>query len=92
MATLRAGDSPEIVPSFQLRWEDTQQAYVLLYPEGVVKLNTSAAEILKRCNGDLTVAQIIEELKHQFPGADLEPGVWRFLETSHDNGWIRVTA
>jgi pyrroloquinoline quinone biosynthesis protein D len=92
-SALRAQDSPEIVPGLKLRWEDTQQAYVLLYPEGVVKLNATAAEILKRCDGARTVEALIGELQHEYPdAAALEASVWRFLEVSHDNGWIRAKA
>ena len=37
---------------FRLQWEPAQKAHVLLYPEGMVKLNGSAGEILKRCDGE----------------------------------------
>jgi pyrroloquinoline quinone biosynthesis protein D len=40
---------PAIGRGFRLQWEPAQQAHVLLYPEGMVKLNGSAGEILKRC-------------------------------------------
>ncbi len=36
-------DRPSIRPGIRLQWEAVQNAYVLLYPEGMVKLNTSAA-------------------------------------------------
>ena len=35
----------------RFQWEEAQAAYVLLYPEGMVKLGQSAGEILKRVNG-----------------------------------------
>lgn len=89
---LQANDRIEIAPAFHFRWEESQGAYVLLYPEGVVKLNESAAEILKRCTGDHSVTQIIADLERQFPGVDLAASVRGFLEVSHDNGWIRVKA
>lgn len=89
---LQASDCIEIAPAFHFRWEESQGAYVLLYPEGVVKLNESAGEILKRCTGERSVTQIITDLQQQFPDADLEASVRRFLEVSHDNGWIRVKA
>ncbi len=83
-------DTPAINSMFLLRWEKTQDAYVLLYPEGVIKLNASAAEILKRCTGKLTVAELISELKALFAdeGAEVESGIYRFLETSYAKGWI----
>lgn len=83
-------DTPAINPMFLLRWEKTQDAYVLLYPEGVIKLNASAAEILKRCTGKITVDELINELKTLFidESAAIESGIYRFLETSYAKGWI----
>jgi len=88
--TIQPQDRPAINPMFLLRWEKTQDAYVLLYPEGVIKLNGSAAEILRRCNGQATVAQLVDELKTLFneDAAVIETGIYRFLETSHAKGWI----
>jgi pyrroloquinoline quinone biosynthesis protein D len=37
----------KLKPIFRLQWEPAQNAHVLLYPEGMVKLNQSAGEILK---------------------------------------------
>ena len=42
---------PRLAPHYMFRWEDSQDAYILLYPEGLIKLNLSAGEILKRCDG-----------------------------------------
>jgi pyrroloquinoline quinone biosynthesis protein D len=39
---------PAIDRKFRLQWEAAQNAHVLLYPEGMIKLNASAGEILKR--------------------------------------------
>jgi pyrroloquinoline quinone biosynthesis protein D len=82
---------PELNPMFLFRWEDTQDSYVLLYPEGVVKLNPTAGEILKRCTGEATLAAMIEELQGLFvgPPGTVEQGVRKFLEVSHAKGWIR---
>ncbi|MGH7929123.1 MAG: pyrroloquinoline quinone biosynthesis peptide chaperone PqqD, partial [Candidatus Binatia bacterium] len=63
---------------------------VLLYPEGMVTLNTSASEILKRCEDAHTVAEIVTDLKQHFPGADVEPDVLKFLEDAKDNGWVSI--
>jgi pyrroloquinoline quinone biosynthesis protein D len=80
---------PRIAPSFRFQWEPAQDAYVILYPEGMVKLNPSAGEILKRCDGTANVQAIIADLQHAFPGADLAEEVHRFLEIARGNGWIR---
>ncbi len=82
-------DMPRIAPGFRLQWEEAQGAYVILYPEGMVKLNTSAAETLKRCDGTRRIGEIIADLERQFPGVPLASDVERFLETAHGHGWIR---
>lgn len=82
-------DRPQLDPKYLFRWEKSQDAYVLLYPEGVIKLNASASEILKRCTGESTVTDIVAELKDLFVDvADIENSIYRFLEVSHAKGWI----
>lgn len=87
-------DRPVVNPLFLFRWEDTQQSYVLLYPEGVVKLNDTAGEILKRCDGKHTVAQLVDALSQEFAmdTATIARSVSNFLEVSHAKGWIRRQA
>jgi pyrroloquinoline quinone biosynthesis protein D len=79
-----------VTPSYRLQWEPAQDAHVLLYPEGMVKLNPSAAEILKLCDGTRTIAQIIADLSAKFPEADLRTDVMHFLHAAHEQGWIKT--
>ena len=81
---------PCITSMFRLQWEQAQECHVLLYPEGMVKLSTSAGEILKRVDGQNSVAAIIDDLKSVFPEADLDDDVLKFLEQARDNGWINI--
>lgn len=82
-------ERPRLNRLFRLQWEEVQQAYVLLYPEGMVKLNQSAAEILKRCDGTLTVAQLIAELQLAFGEADLRDPVEGMLRAAFEKDWIQ---
>lgn len=84
--------TPEIAPTFRFQWEEAQDCYVILYPEGMVKLSQSAGEILKRCDGEKDAERIIAELEADFPGADLRKDVTTFLEQAKNNGWIRFKA
>ena len=79
----------EIAPTFRFQWEEAQDCYVILYPEGMVKLSGSAGEIMKRCDGSKSTDDIIAELETAFPGVDLEDDVHNFIENARDNGWIR---
>jgi pyrroloquinoline quinone biosynthesis protein D len=73
---------------FRFQWEEAQGAYVLLYPEGMVKLGQSAGEILKRIDGASSVGAIIADLERTFPGADLRQDVTDFLQHAREKGWI----
>ena len=61
---------------------------VLLFPEGMVKLNASAGEILRRCDGVRTTGQIITELETAFETKNLGPDVDAFLEHAVSRGWV----
>src|SRR6202040_3502126 len=50
---------PAIAHGMRLQWEPAQEARVLLYPEGMIKLNSSAGAILSRCDGVRTLADIV---------------------------------
>ncbi len=74
----------------RLQWEAAQSAYVMLYPEGMIKLNGPAGEILSRCDGR-TVDGLIADLQQAFPSADLTADVITFLEEANTKGWLRTT-
>ena len=82
-------ERPRLNKLFRLQWEEVQQAYVLLYPEGMVKLNQSAAEILKRCDGTLTVGELIVELQLAFGETDLRDPVEGMLRAAFEKDWIQ---
>ena len=82
-------ERPRLNRLFRLQWEEAQQAYVLLYPEGMVKLNLSAAEILKRCDGEHTINQIIAELEQAFSETDLRDPIEGLLRAAFEKDWIQ---
>lgn len=82
---------PRLGPHYVFRWEASQDAYILLYPEGLIKLNPSAGEILKRCDGTHSVGDIVAELQAAFPGKerDIAEGVQAFVAVARGKGWLR---
>ncbi len=72
----------------RLQWEDAQQKHVILYPEGMVELNPSSAEILQLCDGSRDLSQIVTELEEIFSTSDLKDDINSFLEVALKNGWI----
>ncbi len=79
----------ELQKQYRFQWEAAQDCFVLLYPEGLVKLPGSSGEIMKRVDGKKRVSQIIADLETTFPGADLRQDVIDFLEAAYANGWVR---
>jgi pyrroloquinoline quinone biosynthesis protein D len=81
---------PSIGRGFRLQWEAAQNAYVLLFPEGMIKLNGSAGEIMTRCTGESTVAEITADLERTFGTSGLAADVFAFLEMARDKRWLSV--
>jgi len=75
---------------YRFQWEPAQESFVLLYPEGMIKLSGSAAEIMKCIDGKTTASGIVQTLEQAFPGADLRQDVMDFLEVAYAKGWIRT--
>ena len=80
---------PRVAKMFKLQWEEVQQSWVLLYPEGMVKLNGSAGEIMKRLDGSTTVAALISALERDFDTTDLSADVLDFLHIAQGKGWVK---
>jgi pyrroloquinoline quinone biosynthesis protein D len=82
---------PAIGRGFRLQWEPAQQAHVLLYPEGMVKLNASAGEILKRCDGARTVGEIVADLETAFSATNLTDDVTSFMSFAVTKHWLEIS-
>ena len=87
---LPSGAPLELHRQFRFQWEPAQQSFVLLYPEGMVKLPGSAGEIMKRLDGTKSLDEIVKDLEAAFPGVELRSDVVEFLEIAHGKGWIRA--
>lgn len=75
---------------YRFQWEEAQQCYVLLFPEGMVKLNGGAGEVIKRVDGNKTVADIVKELEVTFPDApDIAKDVIGMLELAVEKAWLQ---
>ena len=80
---------PRVAGHFRLQWEEVQKSWVLLYPEGMVKLNGSAGEIMRRLDGQKTVQAVIDELERAFDTTGLSPDVLDFLAIAQRQGWVK---
>ena len=83
---------PALDRRFRLQWEAAQDAHVLLYPEGMIKLNGSAGEIMKRCDGRTTIADITADLEKTFATSGLGADVIAFVAMALEKRWLAVPA
>jgi pyrroloquinoline quinone biosynthesis protein D len=79
---------PRVGQGFRLQWEPAQDCHVLLYPEGMVKLNQSGGEIMKRCDGQRSLADIVAELEQAFSATGLAADVSAFVEMAGRQRWL----
>jgi pyrroloquinoline quinone biosynthesis protein D len=90
MGIISPSARPAIGRGLRLQWETAQNAHVLLYPEGMIKLNGSAGEIMKRCDGSRTVAEITADLERTFGATNLASDVCAFVAMAVDKQWLEL--
>ena len=79
---------PRVGHGFRLQWEPAQSAHVLLYPEGMVKLNGSAGEIMKRCDGKRSVEAIAIDIETTHALKGLQADVLAFVTLAAKQRWL----
>ena len=83
--------TPTWRPGYRFQYEPAQKGHVLLYPEGMIKLNDSAGEILQQVDGQHSVAQIISELCGRFPNVPgIDEDILAFMEVASAQFWIEL--
>ncbi|WP_341886728.1 pyrroloquinoline quinone biosynthesis peptide chaperone PqqD [Variovorax sp. YR752] len=88
MTPVSVDSRPRVGAGFRLQWEPAQDCHVLLYPEGMVKLNGSAGEIMKRCDGQRSVGEIVTDLEAAFKVQGLQGDVIAFVEMAAKQRWL----
>ena len=63
---IAADAKPRLPRGVRLTHNEAQGGWVLLAPERVFKADAIAAEIVKRCTGEATVAEIVDDLAKAF--------------------------
>jgi len=90
VAPLSADAIPSVARPYRLQFEEAQDAWVLLYPEGMIKLNRSAGETLARCDGERRVGEIVTLLEEAFGQPGLGADVRGFLGLALAQRWIEL--
>lgn len=88
--TINHSDVFALALHHRFQWEEAQNSYVILFPEGMVKLHGGAGEVLKRVNGKASVGDVVAELKAAFPEAEnIEKDIIGMFELAFSKAWLR---
>jgi pyrroloquinoline quinone biosynthesis protein D len=79
---------PRLVTGARLRYDEVREEHVLLVPEGVVRLNPTAAGVLELCDGGRSLAEIIGALAARYDGADLGDDVRGLVDAMAQKGLL----
>jgi pyrroloquinoline quinone biosynthesis protein D len=80
---------PTLANGVRLFWDDVRQQPFLLFPEGAIRLNSTAWAILAKCDRRHTIDEIVTELSTQF-NANLETDVRQLITQIAQRGLLHV--
>ena len=79
---------PRLVIGARLSYDEVRGEHVLLIPEGVVRLNPTAAEVLALCDGDRSVDEIIGTLAARYESSDVRGDVRWLIDALTQRGVV----
>ena len=79
---------PRLATGARLRYDDVREEHVLLIPEGAVRLNPTAAEVLELCDGERSLDDIVGALSARYEGADLRDDVVEMVAAMAQKGLV----
>ena len=87
---IKHSDIYDIALHHRFQWEEAQSSYVILFPEGMVKLHGGAGEVIKLVDGKASVGDIVAILKEKFPQAEnIEADIIGMFEMAVGKAWLR---
>jgi pyrroloquinoline quinone biosynthesis protein D len=79
---------PRLATGALLRYDEVREEHLLLVPEGAVRLNASAAEVLELCDGERSVDDIVGLLTERYEQADLADDVRELVDGMAQRGLL----
>jgi pyrroloquinoline quinone biosynthesis protein D len=88
----RSASQPVMPPGVRLSIDKLTRDDVLLFPEGMLRLNRTSAAILRLCDGQRTIGKIVEQLSVEFqaPGETIQSDVLEFLRLLNERSLLRM--
>lgn len=84
--------TPRVAAKARLQWDGVRNRHILLYPEGLVALNPTAAEVLGLCDGRRTVDEIVAMLRGKYESQDINADVQELLAGLAEKGLVTYDA
>ncbi|WP_167859069.1 pyrroloquinoline quinone biosynthesis peptide chaperone PqqD [Paenibacillus cymbidii] len=88
MSGIALSDRPRLRKPGRMKYDKARQSDLLLLPERVVELNETAGAILRLCDGQRTIADMIGELEAQFVQTGLRDDIVEFIASATERGWL----
>ena len=79
---------PRLATGARLRYDEVREEHLLLIPEGAVRLNPTAAEVLELCDGERSIDDIVAALSARYDGADLRDDVVELVDAMTEKGLV----
>ena len=79
---------PRLVTGARLRYDEVREEHVLLIPEGVVRLNPTAAEVLDLCDGERSLDDIVGAISARYEGVDVRDDVLELVDAMAQRGLV----
>ena len=79
---------PRLTTGARLRYDEVREEHLLLIPEGAVRLNPTAAEVLELCDGERSIDDIVAALSARYDGADLRDDVVELVDAMTEKGLV----
>jgi pyrroloquinoline quinone biosynthesis protein D len=79
---------PRLVDGARLQYDDVREEHLLLIPEGAVRLNETAAQVLELCDGRSSLDEIAANLSTRYEGADVADDVRELVDAMRERGLV----
>jgi pyrroloquinoline quinone biosynthesis protein D len=79
---------PRLATGARLRYDDVREEHLLLIPEGAVRLNETAAQVLELCDGERSLDDIVGALSARYEGADVRDDVMELVGALAERGLV----
>lgn len=90
MSAMELSVRPMLRVPGRMKYDKARQSDLLLLPERVVELNEAAGAILRLCDGQRTIAQLIGELESKYAQTGLGDDIVEFISSAAERGWLEL--